>query len=166
MEGPVVSAELQQLLVRSGLDDLPSDHHQDPVGVADCGQPMGDHKRRPPAGHHVHRLLDALLGAGVHGTRRLVQYDHWGVLDYGAGDGDLLPLPHGQSPFGPDHRLISVGERADVLVDTDGPAGLLHPLGRGVGAGERHVVVDRPVEHPRVLEDHGELLPHLGPRQR
>src|SRR3990172_1157530 len=69
----VEAVAVEQLLMRSALDDLPLPDHQHLVGVADRAQAVGDDEAGPPLHQPQQRLLDSGLGAGVHAAGGLVQ---------------------------------------------------------------------------------------------
>ena len=48
-------------------------HDENQVGVADCGQPVGDDKAGAVLHQLIHGLLDVQFGLGVDGTGRLVE---------------------------------------------------------------------------------------------
>ena len=70
---------------------------------------------------------DCRLADGVEVGGGLVQYQHWGVLENGAGDCDPLPLTARKlhSPLS-DPRVVTVRERLDELLGVGLPRGLLN----------------------------------------
>ena len=57
---------------------------------------MGNHEGSPAADHRIDGRLDLLLGQGVHGGRRLIQYKDPGIRKNGPGKGNQLFLPGGE----------------------------------------------------------------------
>jgi hypothetical protein len=86
----------EQLPVRSLFDDPSVVDDQDPTGVADRAQAVGDDEARPSLHEGQERRLDAHLGPGVDAADRLVEDEDRGVREDGAGDGQELPLPLAQ----------------------------------------------------------------------
>ena len=89
----VVEALLrEQLVVRSLLDQLAVVQDEDQVGVADRGQPVGDHERGAALHQVLERVEDHGLGLGVDRGGRLVEDQDRRVLDEGARHADALAL--------------------------------------------------------------------------
>src|SRR5438093_10250553 len=92
VEGPVAAAEGEQLVVASLLDDAPALDDDDPVGVADGGEAVGDHDRGAAGEQRRQRLLDPRLGAQVDGGGGLVEDQKARVCDERAGEREQLAL--------------------------------------------------------------------------
>ena len=86
----------EQLVVGALLDDRAVLHHQDQVGVADRGEPVGDDERRAVGAQRGHRVLEQQLGAGVDRGGRLVEDQQRRVGQERARDRDQLALPRRQ----------------------------------------------------------------------
>ena len=96
--------------------------HQDQVGGADGGQPVGDDHRRPPRQRLAERRLHGRLRGRVQVGGRLVQDHHPRVGQQQPGDGQPLPLAAGQPVAAlPDHGVQPVRQRGDQVVQP-GPA--------------------------------------------
>ena len=65
------------------------------------------------AGHEgVHAALDELLGAGVYRARGLVENEHGGIGDRGAGDGEQLALALAEvCAVAGEHGVVPSGRR-------------------------------------------------------
>src|SRR3954454_5212512 len=85
----------EQRRVRPGLHDPPVVDDQDEVGVADGGEPMGDHQGRAPLEGLVQRPLHRHLGLGVEVRGRLVEDHDRRRLEQQAGDRQPVPLAGG-----------------------------------------------------------------------
>ena len=91
--------------------------HQDGVGVADGGEPVGDDEDRPAPHEAVQPLLDELLRPGIDRGGGLVQDQHRGLGHRRPGDGQQLPLALGEvCPVGGQHGLIALGQVGDEVV--------------------------------------------------
>ena len=82
----VVAVESHELLVGALLHNAPFVEHADEVGVADCGEAVGDYKGGAPFHEAVEGLLHEFLAFGVEGRGGFVENQHRGVLEYGAGN--------------------------------------------------------------------------------
>ena len=83
-------AHLQQFVVRARFDDAARLHHEDGVGVADGGEPVGDDEAGAAGAQVGHGVLDEGLGAGVDGRGGLVEDEDRRLGEEGAGDGEEL----------------------------------------------------------------------------
>lgn len=92
-EPGVGAAALDQLPMRAALDLLALGDDDDVVGTTHSRQPVRNHHHGAALGHVVEGCLHNLLGVGVERARRLIQQQHLGVRDDGAGDDDALLLP-------------------------------------------------------------------------
>src|SRR2546428_11479433 len=75
-ERGVAAAEVEQLLVRTALDEAAAVEDDDLVGVADGREAVRDRDRRPSLSQPVERVLHGPLGLRVERARRLVQDEH------------------------------------------------------------------------------------------
>lgn len=96
----VRSITVQELFVCSLLNNLATIENDDPVGVADSRESMGDDERRSICGHLIERPLDTDLGPVVHVARRLVEHKHRRVREEDPSDGEPLALATRQLPTG------------------------------------------------------------------
>ena len=76
--------------------DLTMMQHQNAVGVAQGGEPVGDDDGGAFAHQLFHRLLDPDLRRRVDAGRGFVQYQYIGVAGQGTGEGQQLPLSQRQ----------------------------------------------------------------------
>ena len=152
------AALLQQLLMGACLNDPPLVHHEDAVRAGDGGQPVGDDEAGAAPHQLEHCILNVALGLGVDVGGRLVEDEHGGVHQHGAGDGHQLLLALGDAVAAVgDHGVVAIGQGGDHVVDVRGLGGGDDLLAGGLGAGVGEVVVDRAVKEPCVLKHHGEL---------
>ena len=145
-----------QLVVIALLGDLSVLQHQNEIRVLNGGQAVGDDEAGAALHQPVHGLLDLDLRAGVHVGGGLVQNEHGGVAEHGAGDGDKLPLALGDvhAVVG-QHGVIPVGQMLDVGVDAGGLGGSHHLVHGGALLAVGDVFKDGAVEQPGVLQHHG-----------
>ena len=85
-----------ELLVRAALHDAAGVEHDDLVGVADGGEPVGDHQHRPLPHEPLDRLLHQPLRLGIERAGRFVEDEDRRIAKQGPGDGDPLALPAGE----------------------------------------------------------------------
>ena len=111
------------------------------AGLPDGAEPVRNDEGRPPMHQFAQALLDEGLAFGVQVGSRFIQDDDLGVGQYGAGDGDALPLPAGKldAPLA-DQRIQAVFEAVGEFVDVGGPDGLLQLLLRGLRPGEEDIL--------------------------
>jgi len=161
----IESVASEKLIVPPLLRDVAVLHNKDEVGVPDRGEAVCDHKARPAAHEGVHRILDHHFGASVDRARRLVEDEHGGIGENGAGYRDELLLPLGDiSGFLVDDRLVALGLGADEVVGMGHPRRLHHLRVARVGPAVADVLHDTPAEEPGILEDHAEVPSDIGPR--
>src|SRR6266700_2861882 len=117
----VRAVALQQLPVRSALDDTALIQNENLVRVHHRGQAVSDHQRRSPPGDAVELGLDALLGFRVERRGRLVEDEDARIFQDGAGDRDALFLAAGelQAPLAY-ARFVLLGKALDEFVDMRG----------------------------------------------
>ncbi len=142
------------------LADLAVDQHDDPVGVPDRGEAVGDHQRGPAFHQVLQRILNLDLRLRVEGGGRLVEDQDRGVLEDGAGDRDPLAFAAGElRPLLADQRVVAHRQAHDEIVGVRGLRGggdLLLRL-HDVAVGD--VVPDRVVEEDRLLGHDRDLSP-------
>ena len=84
--------------------------HQDPVGLLDRRQPVGDDQAGAVGQKSVESQLDPLLGLGVHRRRRLVQDQNTRVEGQRSGKRDELLLTHRETGAAlADHSVEALG---------------------------------------------------------
>ncbi|GJC99127.1 hypothetical protein ColKHC_07953 [Colletotrichum higginsianum] len=127
---------------------------------------MGDGEDGGAARGALEALLEGGFAGGVQGARALVEQQQTRLAHEGAGDGQALPLPAGETGGrGPALGVVPLGQGHDDVVDVGQLAGLLDlGLGRlGVGGGaEADVEADAAVEQGRVLGHDGDGVPEGG----
>ena len=95
----------------AALDDPAGVEHDDLVGVADRGQPVGDGDGGAAGRQGVDGLLYGALGAGVEGAGGLVEDEDRRVAQDGAGDGEALLLAAGEAVAAlADEGVVAVGQ--------------------------------------------------------
>src|SRR6185312_8309381 len=82
----------KQLLVRTALDRLAARYHDDLVHLHHRGQAMGREDHGTALGDLEQRTVDRGLGGLVERRSRLVEQQHRGIADNGAGNRDALAL--------------------------------------------------------------------------
>ena len=133
----------------------------DLIRAPDRGQPVRDDDRRSlrPGHERVERLLNEPLVLGVQRGGGLVQDEHRGVPERGAGDGDALLLPAAELRVLPAHdRVVSGWERGDEVVRHRRHRRAddvleRHVLGGRVRASHGDVLAKRRLEQQRFLGD-------------
>lgn len=83
---------LNELIMRSALDDASLLEYHDAVGIAHRREPVGDHERRAAAHEAVHAVLHDALRARIDRARCLVEDQHGRIGDRGPSDREKLPL--------------------------------------------------------------------------
>ncbi len=143
-------------------DAAPS-RNDDPVGVADRGQAVGDHDGRAALDRVVERRLDVCLVLVVEMARRLVEDHDRRVLEQQPGDGQalLLAAAHPVAALADDVSYPSGS--AGSCRGCEPPAGRVELRVRGIGLGIAEVGADRLVEQVRVLTDDTRSLPAATP---
>ena len=111
--------------------------HYDVICILDRLQAMGNHDQRFTHCQGRDCFLHNCLILWIDICSRLVQNDHRGVLQHGAGNGNPLPLTAGKMGTGAaDNRIIAIVQPADKGVATTLFGGLFHL--RVCGAGSSH----------------------------
>lgn len=149
----------QARVVADGVDPSRVED-DDVVGVADGGEPVGDHQDGAVADGVQQFPDDVRLAAFVDRAGRLVEDEHGGVREEGPREGEPLSLPAGQGGAAlAEDGGVAVGEGGDLVVDARHARRRRQVLVRGVRPGHAQVVGDRGVEEVRVLRHHGDALP-------
>ena len=164
MVQPVVEALLaDQLLVVALLDDGAVLDHQNGVGVLDGGKSVGNDKAGLVLHQCRHGVLNLDLRAGVHVGGGFVQNQNGCFGKKSAGDGDQLLLPLGDvyAVVGK-HRLVAIGETADVGIDLSGACRRVDLLGSGIFSSVYNVVVNSSAEQPGISEEKSSAWPNGG----
>lgn len=117
------------------VDDPPPVHDDDEVGVPDGAEPVRDDRHGAPPDELGDGGLHRHLVEGVERARRLVEQDHWRVLEQRPRDGDALPLAAGQGrPALPHGGVEALGQAAGAqgpqgIQGETGPKGETGPAG-------------------------------------
>ena len=113
-----------------------------------------------PGDQAVQRLLDLLLGLGVHRAGRLVEDEDARVVQDRAGDAIRWRSPPERRLAAlADHRVVAVGEADDEVVGVGGRARRDHLVAGRLGVAVADVVGDGAVEQVRLLEHDPDLPP-------
>ena len=133
--------------------------HQDLVGVADGGEPVGDHQRGPARQGVVQRLLHGGLGLGVQVRGGLVEHHDVGGLEQQPGDRQPLLLAAGE-PVARGRRPRCPGRRAarPPVADLGGAQRRASSSSVASGPGVQQVGADGVVEQVRVLGHHADRV--------
>src|SRR5664280_3084442 len=125
-EPPVEALDPQQFSMRAGLDDSTVVQHDDPVGVGEGGEAMGDDEGRRLAAAGFEGVDDQRLGLAVHGAEGIVENKDGGLLEDGAGDRHALPLAAGERDAAlADQRVVTFREADNGVVDAGGARAIL-----------------------------------------
>ncbi len=153
-QGHVAAAEREQLGVGASLDHAAAIEHQHLVHLLQAGQPVGDQQGRDPAGHRQQVGDDRIRGLRVQVLAGLVEDEQREIGEQRPGDGQAPALtagharaalphlrvkPRGQ-PLGPLEQPRPRERRAQLLRARPAP-------------GQAQVLLERAVEHVRVLGD-------------
>jgi hypothetical protein len=148
----------QQLGMGADVDDAAGLHHHDAVGAQHGGQAVGDHQRGAPGHQPFQRLLHHVLALGVEGRGGLVEQQHRGVLQQGAGDGDALLLAAGEPRATlAELALVALRQGADELVGLGQPRRAQDVLAARLQPAVADVLGRRGGEDHRVLRHQGDL---------
>ena len=109
-------------------DDAALVEQHDPVGEGDRRRPVGDDDRRPAPHHLGEGVADLVLLRRVDGRGGVVEDEHPGVGEDGAGDGDALALAARQREAAlADDGAVAVGQVDDEVVGAGEAGGPLDP---------------------------------------
>ena len=134
------------------LSDVAVFEHDDTPGLADRGEPVGDHDRGTTGQQPAHGGFDTPLGVEVDVGGGLVQDEYPRIGDQGARERDQLALAGGQLRAAlADLSVIAAGELGDELIGPDGAGGLADLALVGVGASEGDVLAHGAREQERLL---------------
>ena len=150
----------------AGFGDHAVVEDDDLVGMGDGVQPVGDDQDGPVLGQPIERLLHKVFRFRVGESGGLVEDQHRGVGKDGAGDGQALPLPTGQSRTRAEHRVVALRHALDTVVDAGSAGGRDDPVDIGVRIGERNIVGDATVHQLCVLQHETHPPVQLVGRQR
>ena len=98
--------------------DLAVVQHQDAVGILHGGDALCDDDLGGSGDLFPERLADLGIGGGIHGAGRVVQDQHLGLAQQGAGDGQALLLAAGNVRAALlDPGIVLVGEALDEFIE-------------------------------------------------
>src|SRR5690554_415104 len=140
---------------RAVLDDAAVLHDEHPVSDLDGREPVGDDDGRAVGEERLQTALHKAFARDVERRRRLIEDEHGGVGEERPGERQQLPLPC-RDPAATlvDVGAVAVGKRADEVVRTHRPRGVLDLGERRSRAPQRNVVGDRAAEEVGLLRDH------------
>ena len=158
VELEIAASQLEQRLMRAALQNSSIFDHQNLVGTANGGQPMGNDKRRPPLHQVGKALLDHSLRLGVEAGGSFVQNENAGIGQNGARNRDPLALPAGQfhAALADDGVVLQLKLFREFIDAGDGAGAEQFLFGR-VRLGERYVLANGSVEQKRILQHHAQL---------
>ena len=164
LEGGVEPTLCDELVVRALLDDTALIHDHDEIGIANRGEPVGDHERGAPLHQLRDAALDQRLRLGIDVGGRLVEDEHLGVAEQGARERDQLALS-GREVRPALADLDGQGRRACPApgqrpVEPD-PTHCVIQLRLGVVLAEGDVLRERPREQDDVLRHDRDPLAQL-----
>ena len=140
------------------MDALVLDH-EDGVGPAHHGQPVGDDEGGAVFHEPLQTFHDQRLGLGVQGRGGLVQDEDRRVLEQGPGYGQTLALAAGQvgALFAQD-GVVAAGQAFDELMGIGEPGRGDHFLATGLLLAVGDVVVDAHGKELGFLEHDGDVV--------
>ena len=143
-----------QLVVAAALNDAALLQNHDAVCIADGRQAVGNDKAGAAIHQAVHAPLDQRLGAGINGGGRLVQDQHRGIGNRGAGNGQQLALPLRQvcTVVG-QHGVVAIGQTLDKAIGIGQLCGGNALLIGGIQAAVADVLHDRAGEQVGILQN-------------
>ena len=155
VEVVIESAFLDELLVRAFFDDVALVHNEDYVCVLDGGEAVRNDKRCLVLHKFFKRLLDFEFGAGVDGTRGLVEYEHRRMREHDSCDAQklLLSLRYVAAVV-VENRVIAVFKVGDEVVNVRRLCRFDDFFVRCVGLSVGYVLSYRAFFEPRVLKHH------------
>ncbi len=102
----------QQRVMRPFFQDTAVIHDDDPVGVPDGGEAVGDDDGRALAHDRVQPFLDLHFGEGIDAGCRFVEDEDRRIFKHDPRQGHELPLAHGEAgPSFADVGIQAIGER-------------------------------------------------------
>ena len=147
--------------MRTAFHDVAMVHDQNHVRIADGGQTVRDHERRTVHGQRVHGLLNQLFRTRIDRRGGLVENQNRRILNHGSRNGEQLLLTLRKRGLVVKHCVIAIRQRHDVVVQPHGLACVLDLLVGDVRLRIRDVFTHCSMEHPRILQYHGELVMHV-----
>lgn len=139
--------------------------HQNPVGLANRGQPVRDDEARAPFQHLVDRGLNLLLGLRIHRRRGFIEHENARIRQNGAGKRHQLLLAGREAVAAlADLGIIAALHAGNKVVRVHQPRGLLDLLIGRLQPGIADVRPQRAAEQVRRLQHVAQI--RLQPRQR
>jgi hypothetical protein len=143
--------------MRSLLSDLAVFNQQDPVGITDGRQPVGDDEGSSVLADLQHCPPYFLFGHSINGTGRFIQNQDRCVGQHRPGDAQQLALALGQFHAAlAQHRVISFRQLRDEAVCFRGPGGRFDLFHRRFRMSVADVLLDRLREQRRILQHDAE----------
>ena len=110
----------------AGLCNLAFLYHDNPIGIADRTESMGDDQHGSTRANLTHIVLNDFFRLVIEGTRGLVKNQDTRIGDERPGDGDALALSAGQSgAVLAHHGVVALRQLTNKFVGT-GQLGGLH----------------------------------------
>ncbi len=120
-----MAALLHQPVVTPLFHDATVVEHDDPVGMADCHQPVRDRNGCACVEHRIETFLDLCFGERIDAGRGFVENHDLGTLDQESRQRDQLALPHGErAALLPHLGLQTVFQHIEPVASADSPGGL------------------------------------------
>ena len=144
----------QKLLPGTLLHDMLGIHNRDAIGVADCGETMGDHDDGLTLAEAIDALLDSLFRDAVQRRGCLIKDQDRRILQEDTRDGNTLLLSAGEDDAAfSDKALVSVGHVQNVVMDFGKDRSLNDLTVGGGGPAVTDVLHDGTGEEEHVLLD-------------
>ena len=144
--------------MRAARRDLAVLEHDDLVGQRDRRQPVRDHERRAPLHHLGERVLDAVLGGGVHARGGVVEDQDARLGEQRPRDRHPLALAAAErEPALADQRVEPLGQLVEQLAEPGAHGGLPHLVLGRVRPRVGDVLAERRREQERVVRHHRHL---------
>ena len=152
------TAESQQLIERSLLDDRAVAQHQNSISVLNRREPMRDHQRGPFAHRLAHCGQHHRFGLGVERAGRLVHDQNRRILQQRARDRHALRLAFGKTVTALPHHFVEAGRQLGEHRPEASHLDRAHHLCVvDLGLPERDVDAHRVAEHQRRLQHHRDI---------
>ncbi len=144
--------------MRAALDNFAVIDHQNFIGIAHGAEAVGDDKRGAAFHQPLERLLDELLGGGVHAGGGLIENEDRRIRQQRARHADALLLAHAQLHAALAHaRTVALGHLRDEIMAVGGLGGGGDFVFRGTQFAVLDILADGAVEEKCFLTDHRDM---------
>ncbi len=159
----VTALLMEQLLMRSLLNDLALRKQDDVVGVLDGGKPVGDHQHSADVLHFFQGVLNEHFRFGIDVGSGFVQDHHAGLMDNGTGKAEQLPLTGREvvAPF-PDRLVQALFQAVNEVVSIYILAGGHHFFIGNIVFLQKDVAADGAGEEEHILQHLAEMTAQRG----